>query len=80
MITFFFALVLPCRMEEALEYQATWGAFALQTKVFDHPLALGTQALRHLLQDLRESVKAIKNKQKIKYDNLTEPSRDKAKL
>ncbi|KAH9960036.1 ClpP/crotonase [Lactifluus volemus] len=58
----FLAHALDHSMEEALEYQATWGAFALQTK------------------DLRESVKAIKNKQKIKYDNLTEPSRDKAKL
>ena len=71
-------------MEEALEYQATWAAFALQSKV-----PITTTLLLHVsarlidarvLQDLSESAAATKRKQKITYDNLGESPRYKAKL
>jgi hypothetical protein len=74
------------RVEDALEYQATWAAFALQSKVLtDH---MGSLSLRKpvlidtriFLQDLSESAAAVKRKQKVSYDNLGESARNKAKL
>jgi hypothetical protein len=74
------------RVEDALEYQATWAAFALQSKVLSdymgpfslrEPLLIDT---RISLQDLSESAAAVKRKQKILYDNLGESTRNKAKL
>jgi hypothetical protein len=79
--------VCRCRVEDALEYQATWAAFALQSKVrpilsvlpspLREPLLIN---VRVFLQDLSESAAAVKRKQKISYDNLRESARNKAKL
>jgi hypothetical protein len=70
-------------VEDALEYQATWGAFALQTKV--HCIASLEQYndsgyLRaFFLQDLGESADAAKRKQSVSYDNLG-TTKNKTKL
>ena len=71
-------------MEEALEYQATWAAFALQSKVWLgaswHEQCNTVVIDARFLQDLRESAAAAKSKQKILYDNLGESATNKAKL
>ena len=73
-----------CSVEEALEYQATWAAFALQSKVrldvSSHERRSTVVIDARFLQDLRESAAAAKSKQKILYDNLGESARNKAKL
>ena len=73
-----------CSVEEALEYQATWAAFALQSKVRSGDSSHGRCSMvvidARFLQDLRESAAAAKSKQRILYDNLGESARNKAKL
>lgn len=71
------------RVEDALAYQATWAAFALQSKVLttfplsSHEWYSLTSAF---LQDLSESAAAVRRKQKITYDNLGELAKNKTKL
>jgi hypothetical protein len=70
-------------VEDALEYQATWAAFALQSKVHRVLSSLEQYSSDYLraffLQDLSESAAAAKRKQKISYDNLG-TAKNKTKL